>query len=370
MPRYDRAAVAALLAALGVVVSLPWWLPLDEHVYLWMQFRRSCELDAFGRWIDTVVRGVLAALVIAGLVRRDWWQPRRFLALVWMFVIGAGLVEFLKTATERLRPNSTPAMMSGNSFPSGHTTGATMAAAIAVLLISQRDWPRPVRWGAYAAAAACALLQGVGRLVNGSHWASDVTVSILLGVAWVLGAQSLRRVPKPITVGVLVVVAAAFAVFDDVPGIRFHLPSALDESRPSIAAVEFGTNEARGALVGGWGDGPAEPIGPVSWALAKDVGVRLRTEDAKDGAILKLALRPFATPGEHACSHIVISVNDWVSPKITLVRGWREYHLEPPAGVLRPGDNTIRFQIVAAPDAGEPAPGLAAFRYLRLYPQA
>src|SRR6185436_9298322 len=136
---------------------------------------------------------------------------------------------------------------------------------------------------------------------------------------------------------------------------------------PAIAAVEFGTSEARDSLVGGWQEGPAEPIGPVSWALADDVSVRFRARTVDERAILKVALRPVSFPGRHVCSHIVITVNEWVSPKITLVRGWREYHLEPPAGVLHPGDNTIRFQIVAGPNVGDPARGLAAFRYLRLF---
>jgi len=64
-------------------------------------------------------------------------------------------------------------------------------------------------------------------------------------------------------------------------------------------------------------------------------------------------------------------VNQWVAPEIVLSRGWREYHLEPPAGVLRAGDNAIRFHITAEGEASEEnsASGIAAFRYLRLYPR-
>ncbi len=69
---------------------------------------------------------------------------------------------------------------------------------------------------------------------------------------------------------------------------------------------------------------------------------------------------------------MVVSVNGWRAPEIFLVRGWREYHLEPPAGTLHAGDNHVRFQIVA--EAGmnpeEAGVGLAAFRYIRLYPRA
>jgi hypothetical protein len=67
-----------------------------------------------------------------------------------------------------------------------------------------------------------------------------------------------------------------------------------------------------------------------------------------------------------------IVVNDWTAPEITLARGWREYHLEPPPGVLRAGANTIHFRLLSEPRTGEADPpgGLVAFRYLRLYPQA
>jgi hypothetical protein len=85
--------------------------------------------------------------------------------------------------------------------------------------------------------------------------------------------------------------------------------------------------------------------------------------------ILKITLRP-ATSVDN--QRMVVSVNGWQAPEICLVRGWREYHLEPPEGTLHAGDNRVRFQIVA--EAGlnpeEPGVGLAAFRYIWLYPRA
>jgi membrane-associated phospholipid phosphatase len=365
-------AVVALFAAMVVVLSIRWWLPIDEEVYLWLQFHRTCALDVWARWVDLAVRAGLVAVILAALVRVDWWRPRQIAGLVALFLVGAGAVELVKTATERLRPNATPTTMTGNSFPSGHTTGATMAAVIAIVLVRGRKWPPLARWSAYAIAVACVVLQAAGRLFNGSHWLSDVVASVLFGVAWVLGVGSLRRLPRVAVGAGLAVAIAAFAVFDDLPGVRIRLPSALDESRASIAAVEFGTLDSRAALVGAWGDGPAEPIGPVAWARSTDVSVRLRTEAPQDRAILKLTLRPQAAPNRRGCARLLVSVNDWVAPEITLVRGWREYHLEPPAGVIRAGDNTVRFRIAAESvmPGDDAARGIAAFRYLRLFPGA
>jgi membrane-associated phospholipid phosphatase len=365
--RAERIALVALLFVVAMVLTLEWWLPIDEWVYQWIQFHRGCAMDTWSRWVDPSVRVTLVLLIGFGLVHGEWRHPWRLLGLLVLFLLGAAGVELLKTVIERLRPNATPDMISGNSFPSGHTTGATMAAVIAIVLVHRRDWPRWARGPAYLLAGACVVVQAAGRLLGGSHWMSDVVASAFLGVAWVLGAGWMRRLPRAVVAGVLAVACVAFLLFDDVPGVRVRLPSALDQTGRSLASVEFGTAEARSARGGLWEDGPPEPIGPVSWALSPDVSVGLRVTSNVDG-VLKMTLRP-STAGDDRrhCARVVISVNEWVAPEIALARGWREYHLEPPRGVIRIGSNTIRFHI--STDATAPG-GLAAFRYLRLFPRA
>jgi membrane-associated phospholipid phosphatase len=365
--RAERIALIALLFAVAMVVTLRWWLPIDEWVYQWVQFHRSCAMDAWSHRLDPVVRTTLALLIGFALAHGEWRHPGRLLGLLIVFLVGAFGVELLKTVIDRLRPNATPDMIGGNSFPSGHTTGAAMAAVIAIVLVRRRNWPRSTRWSAYLLAGACVVVQAAGRLLGGSHWVSDVVASAFLGVAWVLGAGWIRRLPRTLVAGSLAVACVAFFVFDDVPRARVRLPSALDESSQSLAAVEFGTAEARSARVGLWQDGPAEPIGPVSWALSPDVGVGLRVgSDAN--VVLKMTLRPAAAGEERgSCARLVISVNEWVAPEIALTRGWREYHLDPPPGVIRAGSNTVRFHISTDATASG---RLAAFRYLRVFPRA
>ncbi len=362
--------MGALLAALAMVGSLHWVLPIDERVFQWLQFHRSCRMVHGLRWIDPLVRVGLAVLVGVALTRGAWREPRSLVLLVLVFVGGLATVELLKTAIERLRPNSMPGTMSGNSFPSGHTTGATMVAAIAVVMLREAIDRPAVRWALYACAPGLVVLQAVGRLVNGSHWVSDIVGSVLLGSAWVFGVRSLQRLPPAAIWALGVFATLAFVVFDDLPAARLRLPSALEEHRVALGSVEFGTPKARASLGNGWEDGPAEPIGPVSWAMSPDVSVTLRA-GAGDG-ILKVTLRPATANNGRSCSRLVISVNGWQAPEILLTRGWREYHLEPPVGTLRSGDNTVRFRIVAEPGTTpeEPGTGFAAFRYIRLYPRA
>jgi hypothetical protein len=149
-----------------------------------------------------------------------------------------------------------------------------------------------MRCAVYVAAAALVSLQALGRLLNGSHWLSDVVASVLLAFAWALGASALRRLPHKVTGMILVLASLAFFVFDDLPATRFGLPSALDESRPALVSVEFGTPEARAVLGDGWEDGPAEPVGPVSWATSPDVSATLRMVSGREG-ILKVTSRHF-----------------------------------------------------------------------------
>jgi undecaprenyl-diphosphatase len=370
--RAERIALLTLLVAVTLLLTLRWWLPVDEWVYQWIQYHRSCAVAARARSIGPIVQAVLTLLIGIGLVHRGSRPPWRALGLLVLLVAGGGVVELLKTGIGRLRPNSTPAMVSGDSFPSGHTTGAAMAAMIAMTLVHDRVWPRWARWSIYFIAVTCIVAQATGRLLNGSHWLSDIIASILLGVAWVLGAGWMRRLPRALMASVLGVACVAFLVFDDVPEVRLRLPSALDVTGSSLASVEFGTAEARSALIGAWKEGPAEPIGPVSWASSSDVGVILRAND-KVAGVLKVTLRPATgSDNQRRCARIVISVNDWVAHDIALLRGWREYHLDLPPGVIRLGDNTVHFRIIADPCEGDKGgeDGLVAFRYLRIFSRA
>ncbi len=372
MSRRETVALGALVAALLIAVSLRWWLAVDEAVYEWIQFHRSCAVERASLWVDPIVRGTLGMLILIWLGCGGFREPMRLVGMVAVFAVGAGTVEILKTAIERLRPNSVPMMSSGNSFPSGHTTGTAMGAAIAIVLIHQLRLPRAIKGSMIAIAAGTILLQAVGRLVNGSHWLSDCISSALFGCGWVLAATWMRRLPRPVSVSVVALGTVVGMAFASHPDWRLHLPSALDEARPVVASVEFGDAETHADLGGRWNDGPTEPIGPVSWALSPDVSVRLRGSEGERG-ILKITLRPATGAGNRRrCARVVVTVNGWSAPEIALARGWREYHLEPPPGVLKADDNTIHFHIIGeAPGAGDgPAGALAAFRYVRLYPRA
>lgn len=111
-------------------------------------------------------------------------------------VIGSGImVQILKHLVGRARPRMTlppwehigPSFDSDlHSFPSGHTA---TSFALAAVLASR--FPRQA-WIFYLIAG----LVGVGRVVGGSHYPSDVLAGAILGlvVGWVLVDMAWRRV--------------------------------------------------------------------------------------------------------------------------------------------------------------------------------
>jgi len=74
-----------------------------------------------------------------------------------------------------------------------------------------------------AAALLAVALEGVLRLVRGSHWLSDVAASILLGAAWVCAARAVAPAGPRAVAGALAGLVAVYLVFYWCPGLRLHV---------------------------------------------------------------------------------------------------------------------------------------------------
>lgn len=113
--------------------------------------------------VAALTRGLRGALVIAALL-----------------VVPSAVTEFLKYATAMDRGPVDPA-----SWPSGHTTAATVLGAALVL-------SAPVAWRPAAALAGLALAGGVGLgvVVTGWHFPSDVAGGYLVAAAGALAATA------------------------------------------------------------------------------------------------------------------------------------------------------------------------------------
>lgn len=114
---------------------------------------------------------VMIGLKAAGVESRSSWG-RMLVSDAFSAGIMAVAVNSLKYSVKSMRPDGS----TRNSFPSGHTATAFMAAT---MMHKEYGWRSP--WysvGAYALATAT----GVSRILNNRHWMSDVLAGAGIGV--------------------------------------------------------------------------------------------------------------------------------------------------------------------------------------------
>ncbi|MFK3981891.1 phosphatase PAP2 family protein [Micromonospora sp. NPDC050397] len=128
----------------------------------------------------TVPYLVAGAVVSAGLLARGERRLAACCAVVTVLV--PVLWSLMHLWVHHPRPQDGFVVVHSNGFPSGHTSNATAAALLAVLLL----WPRLARAGRVVAvclAAVFAVAIGVTRLALLAHWPADVLGGWLLGLA-------------------------------------------------------------------------------------------------------------------------------------------------------------------------------------------
>jgi hypothetical protein len=136
---------------------------------------RMSTIPDFRYRYDDYLQYSPAALMIGlkalGYESRSSWG-RMMVSSAFSTASVATFVNSIKYSVKRLRPDNSR----HNSFPSGHTATAFMAAT---LLHKEYGWRSP--WfsiGGYTAAA----LTGVSRIMNNKHWATDVLGGAIVGI--------------------------------------------------------------------------------------------------------------------------------------------------------------------------------------------
>jgi undecaprenyl-diphosphatase len=148
-------------------------------------------LTDFGAWWAVLLAGGAGAALLA--LRRQW---RRALALAAIVVTQRFVVEALKLAFDRARPDPAGHLVGVNSlsFPSGHAANGMVIGLGLALLLPMSARARPA---AVAAGLLFALAIGGTRLVLGVHWPSDVVGGWSLGALWTLLLVRLAGEPSP-----------------------------------------------------------------------------------------------------------------------------------------------------------------------------
>jgi membrane-associated phospholipid phosphatase len=362
--RSEAVASAALVTALLFCAFPEALLPLDAAVYRVVQFHRTCGVQAAVGWLDWLARAALGVAVLAGLGRGRIPRASFWIGLVALIVGGAAAGEVLKTVFERMRPNEAPGDLSGNSFPSGHIMNTTLVAVALCALAVEAGSSRVLRGLAIVMASSAVGIQAVFRLVNGSHWASDVPASIVLAIGWMAGASALWR-RRPLSILPLILAAGViFVLFYENPAIRIRLPSVLEQHGALLAAVDARDPSLRGRWSGGW----REPIGSVAWALEPTVRMAVPPIATEAPVVARIVLRPPGSfEGARGCTHVVLGLGSWETPPIALLEGWREYHVPlAPDAVARNAGEIRMLVLDDLRESGSRAPGMLAFHRLRV----
>lgn len=194
----ELAAVGLALLILGLVLGLALvgrhgggaiqgW---DHTVWQWSIHHRGHLVG-----IDKVIAKVGDASLwgpICVVLTVVWFAIRRTpraLAPLLAFLGGEGLVFLIRVVIHRPRPSTAdypaPGAVPGvhetsYSFPSGHAVSVTAVvfALLAMIALTRRTW-----WPWLLALLVSAFVAD-SRLVLGVHWFSDVTIGLVLGIAW------------------------------------------------------------------------------------------------------------------------------------------------------------------------------------------
>jgi len=129
---------------------------------------------------------VPATLILLGALA---WHRRWYQVIEGTLTIAGGslLIVLLKLAFQRQRPTfDNPIVELGTySYPSGHTTIATLFFGFLVVLAVRSSWSKRAKLGTIYSALALIFIVALTRVYLGAHFLSDVLGGFLVGVTWI-----------------------------------------------------------------------------------------------------------------------------------------------------------------------------------------
>jgi len=206
--RFSRPALVASCATTAAAFLVLWgWVAahgtqapeLDTSIHAWVVAHRSAGSLTFARAVTWggVTYVVLPALVAVGaLAVKAGADPLRRIrsgvVLGGVAAVGVYLGLRVNALSGRDRPPVADwaGAAGGPSFPSGHTTAATIFAAFAAWAVVARLGPGRARRSLCVGACVYAAAVGWSRVWLGVHWPTDVLGGWLFGATWWAGSAA------------------------------------------------------------------------------------------------------------------------------------------------------------------------------------
>jgi membrane protein DedA with SNARE-associated domain/membrane-associated phospholipid phosphatase len=224
-------AVTALIAFLHIMSSVfgqSTLIDADLSIHNMMQGLRNAPGDEIMTIVTMLGDGFVMisvglAIVAWLLWRREW----RIAAAAFVTILAARLfVPLMKMWLQRPRPLELSGLPEVFSFPSGHTTFATVTLGVFAVLASHglRSWGKAV---VFAALGIAVIAIAYSRIYLGAHWMSDVLGGFLFGAVMIAAfgiaieaVPSRRIMPLGLTVATLLAFALAGSIHisRDYPG--------------------------------------------------------------------------------------------------------------------------------------------------------
>ena len=197
-------AAGLTVAWVGLAAWVRWRAPgvpqVDETVHAWALAHRTPATEALARGVSwfgqtdvALPLVVLAGLASAGSTRR---LGRVRAAVLLLALGGLGVVVGLElnqiVGRARPLPADWAGAAGGFSFPSGHTTAATLAAGLAAWALSRHLDSQRLRVAVWLVAAVWALSVGWSRVWLGVHWPTDVLCAWLFAGSFLVAARAVQ----------------------------------------------------------------------------------------------------------------------------------------------------------------------------------